>query len=92
MAGPILILEVGHTRKLIGINADASGFLAPGPPITWATSNAAVATVDANGNVTGVGAGTCNITATNGSQSTVTATTVAARSTSQITVAVGDRT
>ena len=32
--------------------------------ITWTTSNGAVANVDANGNVVGVGKGTCTITAT----------------------------
>ena len=36
--------------------------------ISWSTSDASVATVDANGTVTRVGSGTCTITATSGGQ------------------------
>lgn len=58
-------IDVGGTVDLTATPRNSSG--APlSDPVTWASSNAAVATVDSNGLVTGVGAGTCNITATDG--------------------------
>jgi len=92
MAGPVLVLEVNHTRQLRGVNADASGLLAPGKSIAWSTDNAAVATVDQTGLVTGIGAGTCTITATAGALVNTVSVTVAARVATQVTIAVGDRT
>ena len=47
-----------------------------GATVTWASSNASVATVDAAGRVTAAGAGTATITATAGSASASTAVTV----------------
>ncbi len=48
--------------------------------ITWSSSNEEVATVDANGKVTAVGAGNANIIATCGTQTATCAVTVAADS------------
>ena len=48
------------------------------PTVTWTTSDESVATVDANGKVTGVGAGTATITATAGKKSASCAVTVIA--------------
>ena len=48
------------------------------PTVTWTTSDDSIATVDANGKVTGVGAGTATITATAGEKSASCAVTVIA--------------
>jgi len=55
---------VGATAQLTATPKDSGGSVIPGLSVGWGTSNGAVATVDASGLVTGVGAGTCTITAT----------------------------
>lgn len=64
-------LAVGSTLQasFVGLLADGTVNTATtvSTPPTWASDNASVATVDANGLVTGVGAGSANITATGGS-------------------------
>ncbi|HEV2750291.1 MAG TPA: Ig-like domain-containing protein, partial [Gemmatimonadales bacterium] len=62
-------LAVGATTQLTATPKDASGNPLSGRVVTWATSNASVATVSATGVVTGVGAGTATITATSEGQS-----------------------
>jgi hypothetical protein len=58
---PSATVAVGQSIILSGqVTADA----ASAKTVTWSTSNAAVATVDATGKVTGVSAGTVSITAT----------------------------
>lgn len=57
-------VKVGKTFTL---SVSTEPELATKPEITWTSSNEAVATVDANGVVTGVAAGTATITATAGS-------------------------
>jgi hypothetical protein len=60
-------LTVGYTlRDGTGANVDSS--------IAWSTSDASIATVDANGLVTGVSAGLVTITATQVTNSSITAT------------------
>jgi uncharacterized protein YjdB len=69
--GAVLELAAG-TRDVLGTVI---------PPIgvtTWSSSNTAVATVDGEGKVTGVGAGTVRITATNGTVSAFSDLTIAA--------------
>ncbi len=56
-----LSLSVGGTSKLTATVAPSN---ATNKNVTWASSNTAVATVDASGTVTGVAAGTANITVT----------------------------
>lgn len=55
-------------KETAGIEVSGTVTLVPtasaGSTVTWASDNAAVATVDGNGVVTGVGAGTATITAT----------------------------
>ena len=55
---------------------DAGGNVIAGAPITWTSSNTAVATVSANGVVSAVGAGSATIQATSGTASGTAAITV----------------
>ncbi len=57
-------LMVGGTQQFTATLRDASGNVLTGRVITWATSAAAVATVNGSGLVSGVAAGTATITAT----------------------------
>lgn len=65
---------VGQTLQMSHTSKAASGNSIPGTTATWSSSNTDVATVDATGLVTIVGAGTANITATvdNGEGTNVT--------------------
>lgn len=56
-----LNLELGETTQLL---ANVSPADVTDNSVTWSTSNASVATVDANGVVTAVGGGNCTVTAT----------------------------
>ncbi|HEX4600685.1 MAG TPA: Ig-like domain-containing protein, partial [Gemmatimonadales bacterium] len=69
-------LSNGQTVQLTATPKDASGTPLSGRVVTWATSNAAVATVSGSGLVTGSGAGTATITATSEGQSGASAVTV----------------
>src|SRR5437016_633516 len=71
-------LTVGATTQLTATPKDASGTALSGRTVTWATSNAAVATVSASGLVTGLTAGTATITATSEGVASTAATTVTA--------------
>jgi uncharacterized protein YjdB len=57
-------VQVGSTLQLTATPRDAAGNPLTGRTVTWASSNPGVATVDANGRVTGVAAGQATITAT----------------------------
>ena len=57
-------IVVGATVQLTATTRDAPNNVLTGRVVTWGTSNQTKATVDANGLVTGVAAGTANITAT----------------------------
>jgi uncharacterized protein YjdB len=59
------LIAGGDTLQLAAATLDQNGTLMIAT-ITWSSDNTAVATVDAKGVVTPVGAGTANITATNG--------------------------
>jgi lactocepin len=72
---------VGSSVPLLAIALDASGNRISGPNLSWSSSAPAVATVDANGLVTGQSTGTATITAT-GSGKTATATVAVANSSS----------
>src|SRR5216117_3911013 len=69
-------LTVGATTQLTATPEDSSGTALTGRAVTWATSNGAVATVSANGLVTGVAIGSATITATSEGQSGTAALTV----------------
>ena len=62
-------VSAGSTVQLSGTPKDSLGRALTGGTVTWATSNAGVASVNAAGLVTGVSAGTATITATSGGKS-----------------------
>jgi hypothetical protein len=57
-------IQPGETQQFTATITDLHGNPLPGSPITWASDNTGVATVDENGLATGVGDGTATITAT----------------------------
>ena len=69
-------LTVGQTVTLSATARDAGGTVIAGAPITWSSSNTAVATVSSSGVVSAVGAGSATITATSGTASGTSAITV----------------
>ncbi|HMJ58527.1 MAG TPA: Ig-like domain-containing protein [Gemmatimonadales bacterium] len=69
-------LVVGGTQQLTATLRDASGNVLTGRVVTWATSAAAVATVNGSGLVTAGAAGSATITATSEGQSGTSAVTV----------------
>src|SRR5207253_2228205 len=71
-------VQTGQTVQLTATPKDASGGALSGRTVTWASSNAAVATVSGTGLVTGVAAGSATITATSEGKSGTSALTVTA--------------
>ena len=69
-------LRVGGTVQLSATTRDAGGNILTGRAITWTSSSTGVATVSANGLVTGVAAGSANIIATSEGKSDTAAVTV----------------
>ena len=70
-------IGIGRTTQATATTKDASGSVVTGRAVAWTSDNPAVATVSAVGVVTGVAAGSANITATSEGQSGSTAVTVA---------------
>ena len=71
-------IAVGATVALSATVKDAQGNVMTGQTITWSTSNAAAATVNSSGVVTGVAGGSATITATTASKSGTSSITVTA--------------
>jgi uncharacterized protein YjdB len=69
-------VAAGQTAQLTATAKDAGGNVLTGRVVTWATSNAAVATVSSGGLVSGLVVGTATITATSEGQSGTSAITV----------------
>ena len=65
---------VGNTTAFTVIARNAAGQVIPAPPVTWASSNTAVGTIDAGGVATGVAPGQTGITASAGTVSSAPAT------------------
>jgi uncharacterized protein YjdB len=68
---------VGRTTQAAATTRDSNGNVITGRSVTWSSSNASVATVSALGKVTGVTAGSANITATSEGRSASAIVTVA---------------
>jgi Big-like domain-containing protein len=75
-------LVAGTTQQLTVVTRDASNNVLAGRVVTWASSNQSKATVDANGLVTAVGAGTTVVTATSEGKSGASQITVTSSCTS----------
>jgi uncharacterized protein YjdB len=71
-------IVVGATTSLAATVRDAQGNVMTGQTVTWSSDNAAAATVNANGVVTGVAAGSATITATCAGKSGTAGVTVTA--------------
>ncbi len=71
-------LAVGATVTLTATVKDAQGNTMTGQTVSWSTSNAAIATVNSTGLVTGVAAGIATITATSSGKSGTSSVTVTA--------------
>ena len=65
-ADSCLHIEEGETLKLVATAFDAEGQPLEGVDFTWSTDDDGIATVDASGLVSGVGAGSAQITASAG--------------------------
>jgi alpha-tubulin suppressor-like RCC1 family protein len=77
---------IDKTTQLAATTKDAAGNILTGRAIAWTTSASTIATVDANGLVTGVAAGTANITATSEGKSAQAAITVSLVPVASVTV------
>jgi parallel beta-helix repeat protein len=71
-------LQVGQTTQAVAVARDSSGNAITNAPITWSSSNTAVATVSTSGLVTAVAAGSASITATSGGKTGSQGLTVSA--------------
>jgi uncharacterized protein YjdB len=77
---------VGEVVSLSATTRAADGGVLTGRAVAWRTSDAAVATVDAAGNVTGTGAGGATITATSEGVDGTAAVTVTVQPVARVTV------
>ncbi|MDQ2664785.1 MAG: Ig-like domain-containing protein, partial [Gemmatimonadota bacterium] len=71
-----LSMSVGQSVIAVATARSATGAIATGRTVVWASSNLSVATVSQDGTVLAVGAGTATITATSEGQTGVTTVTV----------------
>jgi hypothetical protein len=66
-ASTVSLTAIGQTHQLTATVTDQNGATITSPNVAWASTNTAVATVNASGLVTAVGNGSARITATAGS-------------------------
>jgi len=78
VAPPSAPVSAGQTVQLAATPKDSSGNPLAGRAVTWASSSASIATVNASGLVTGVAAGSATITATSEGKSGSAGVTVTA--------------
>jgi uncharacterized protein YjdB len=78
VAPPSASIVVGTTTTLQATVKDQSGNAMTGQPVTWSTNNAAAATVNSSGVVSGIAAGSATITATSSGKFGTSAITVTA--------------
>lgn len=82
-----LALTPGQAGALTATVTDANGQVLTNRPVSWTTSDAAVATVSQTGDVTAVAPGGATITATSGSKSGTAAVTVSQVPVANVSVA-----
>jgi uncharacterized protein YjdB len=76
VAPPSASILAGTTTTLVATVRDQLGNVMTGQTVTWSTNNAAAATVNSSGVVSGVAAGSATITATSSGKSGTSAITV----------------
>ncbi len=81
-----LAIDVGRTGQLRAEPLDGSGNVLPGRVVVWTSTNESVATVDDDGVVTGVAAGTATIRATSEGKTGTAAVTVTPVAVQTVTV------
>ncbi|MEO7458364.1 MAG: Ig-like domain-containing protein [Gemmatimonadaceae bacterium] len=69
LTSPVSSIQPGQTAQTNVVLRDITGMILNGRPVTYASSDPAIATVSATGVVTGVAAGTVQITASSGGKS-----------------------
>ena len=79
-------VRVGGTTQLVAEALDASSEVLPGRSMIWTTTDGSIATVDANGLVTGVAPGAATITATSEGRNNSAAVTVSLAPVASVTV------
>jgi hypothetical protein len=89
-AGTVSLTAIGQTHQLTATVTDQDGATISSPSITWASTNTAVATVDASGLVTAAGNGSAKITATAGS-ATASADVTVSQAAAQLQKTGGDQ-
>ena len=89
VAAPQVQLTTGLTTQASATLRDAGGAVLTGRTITWLSNTPGVATVDGNGLVVAVGAGSATITATSEGRSGAILVTVAPPAVASVTVAPG---
>jgi leishmanolysin/Big-like domain-containing protein len=89
-AAAVTLTAIGQTHQLTATVTDQNGATIPSPSLTWASTNTAVATVDASGLVTAVGNGSAKITASAGS-ATASADVTVAQAAAQLQKTGGDQ-
>jgi uncharacterized protein YjdB len=83
-----LVLSITPSRQLTAETRDGNGNLLTGRTLSWASDNSAAATVDANGLVTAVAAGSATITATSEGKNGASAITVTVAPVASVTVSL----
>lgn len=78
LSSSTLNIERGQVATLTATLYDEFGAVLSGRPVTWTSEGPTVATVDASGNVTGVGVGTTQIVAAAGSKTRIALVQVSA--------------
>ena len=78
-------LNVGAKQALVATVKDKSNNVMTGKPVTWTSSNTAIATIDSTGTITGVAAGAATFTATVAGVSGTATATVAAQAVGTVT-------
>jgi uncharacterized protein YjdB len=92
ISAPSTSVPAGGSLQLTAQTRDAAGAVLSGRAVTWTSANTAVATVDNDGRVTGVGSGQADVRATSeGVTSSVTITVTPVVRVTPATVTLRDR-